>query len=71
MKPSKLIRLGGVPETATKDDVSGMFFIQKLLSRVFKSTILSLVNVVQMVCHFPQEKNPDLEVIAVLSFTLL
>lgn len=25
MKPSKLIRLGGVPETATKNDVSGYF----------------------------------------------
>lgn len=57
VKPSKLIRLGGVPETATKDDVSGTFLIQKLLLRVSKVPLLSLVNVYQMVCHFPRAKS--------------
>lgn len=46
MKPSKLIRLGGVPETATKDDVSGRFVIQKLLFEEFlKVPFFSLVDV--------------------------
>lgn len=57
MKPSKLIRLGGVPETATKDDVSAMFLTQKLLLKVSQVPLLSLVGTYQMVCHFPRGKS--------------
>lgn len=64
MKPSKLIRLGGVPETATKDDVSQMFLIRNSLQhfqnfyQVFLNVpFLSLANVLQMVCHVPQGKS--------------